>query len=67
MPQKKMHYYPCDGPVDENGFGHTACGLPGRETGGLIAGFFGFTKKKERCKICNKQFEKDQKIFENKA
>ena len=56
----KTHYYPCDGPTGKDGYGKTACGRPGRKTGGLIAYFFRKTKHNKRCKICDKRFEKDR-------
>lgn len=60
MKRNKNHYYPCDGPTDADGYGKTACGRLGRKTGGFIAFFFKVVKHNERCKICNKRFEKDQ-------
>lgn len=61
MKKKLYHYYP-DGQGDLSRT--TACGRDGHNIGGLIASFFKIVILKERCKICNKQFEKDQKIFE---
>jgi len=58
------HYYP-DGKPDSDMT--TACGRDGHKTGGFIAFFFKTVAPKDRCKICNKRFEKDQKILENKG
>lgn len=38
----------------------TACGRDGYKTGGLIAFFFERVKQNERCKICNRRFEKEK-------
>ena len=56
--RKKYHYYPESSPDSD---WTTGCGRDGRETGGFIAFFFKVVKLEERCKICQKQFEKDQK------
>jgi len=60
---KKTHYYP-DSP--EDGW-ETACGRDGRETGGFIAFFFKTVEQDERCKVCNKRFEKDQRETPNQT
>ena len=65
--EMKQHYYPCDGPVDKRGYGKTACGRPGCETGGLIAWFFKHTDMNGRCKICHRRFKKDQREKTNQT
>lgn len=56
MKKKKRHYYPhCRSDTDDT----TACGRDGRKIGGFISFFFRQTKQSERCKVCNKQFEKE--------
>jgi len=55
---KKTHYYPKNYVFDRT----TACGRDGRKVGGLITFFFKMIKCSERCKICNKQFKKDQRV-----
>ena len=56
MKKEKTHYYP-DLPTD--GW-KTACGRDGRKTGGFIAFFFKVVHLGERCRVCNKRYQKDQ-------
>ena len=67
---KKRHYYSDNklGTGDTPAtFGDdtTACGKNGRKTGGFISFFFRQTDKRERCKICNKQFINDEQNRNN--
>ena len=57
MRKKKYHYYSCNRPDTDN---ITACGRDGYKVGGFISFFFRQCKQSERCKICNKQFIKDE-------
>ena len=53
----KTHYYHT--PMKDDWT--TACGRDGRKTGGLIAFFFKVERRGDRCKTCDKQFNKDQR------
>lgn len=64
MKKKLYHYYPDNKPNTDT---TTGCGREGREVGGLIAPFFRGLKIKDRCKICHKRYEKDQKKNKKKA
>lgn len=62
----KNHYYPGSNSDTNN---TTACGRDGQKInqdghkiGGLIGLFYKTIRLEERCKICNRRFEKDQKI-----
>jgi len=55
--KKKHHYYSDSTPDNDN---TTACGRNGCKVGGFIGFFFRHIKQSERCKICNKQFIKDE-------
>ena len=57
MKKNKTHYYSEHG--DEDSW-ITACGRDGHKTGGFVAFFFKIVKKSERCKVCDKVFEKKQ-------
>lgn len=59
MRKKKYHYYPnSKSDTDDT----TACGRDGFKTGGFISFFFRQTKQSERCKVCDKQFRKEDAI-----
>ena len=58
MKKAKTHYY-SNHSVDENHW-DAACGRDVHKVGGLIDVFFRMTKIPERCKTCDKIFEKEQ-------
>ena len=57
MKKTKTHYYSNHA---NEGSWVAACGRDGHVVGGLIDVFFRMIKIPERCKICDKIFEKEQ-------
>ena len=57
----KTHFYPGNTVSTQKDYVLTACGRDGFYIGGLIGYFFKMTKVKERCKTCNKIYQKGVK------
>lgn len=57
----KIHFYPGNTAKTQKGFTSTACGRDGYYVGGFIELFFRITEVKDRCKTCNKIYQKEKR------